>query len=77
MLPLKKKKSTPLRLNQIAHMPHECRCGGEPTKPELVPDCSNRWIIECNVASCCARNIGQGLSDTILGWNRLSSHFYR
>jgi len=77
MLPLKKKKSAPLRLNQIAHVPRHCRCGGEPTKPVLVADCTNRWIIRCKVTHCCARNTCQGLSDTIAGWNRLSTHFYR
>lgn len=77
MLPLKKKKSAPLRLNQISHVPIQCRCGGEPVKPRLVPNCSNRWTIRCSVPGCCARNTGQGLSDTILGWNRLSSHFFR
>jgi hypothetical protein len=77
MLPLKNKKSAPRRMSQVAHVPAQCRCGGEPTKPELVPNCSNRWRIQCKVEHCCARNEGQGLSDTILGWNRLSLHFYR
>lgn len=77
MLPLKKKKSESRRLSQLAHVPVHCRCGGEPSKPVLVPNCVNRWRIQCKVPHCCARNEGQGLSDTILGWNRLSMHFYR
>ncbi|MFT4942208.1 MAG: hypothetical protein ACI88A_005282, partial [Paraglaciecola sp.] len=54
-----------------------CRCGGEPSKPVLVLGCRNRWLIQCQVKSCCARNAGQGLNDTIQGWNRLATHFYR
>lgn len=77
MLPLKKKKSIARRISQVTHVPAHCRCGGEPSKPKLVVNCSNRWQIHCEIAHCCARNEGQGLSDTILGWNRLSQHFYR
>jgi hypothetical protein len=79
MLPLKlkNKKGSPVRYNAVAHVPSRCRCGGEPSKPVLVKGCENRWSIQCKVDTCQARNTGQGLSDTILGWNRLSTHFYR
>ena len=79
MLPLKlkNKKGSPVRYNAVANVPSRCRGGGEPSKPELVKGCENRWLIQCKVGTCKARNTGQGLSDTILGWNRLSTHFYR
>jgi hypothetical protein len=54
-----------------------CRCGGKPSKPKLIKDCENRWVIRCQFEQCYAYNIGQGLADTIQGWNRLSTHFYR
>ncbi|WP_416308446.1 hypothetical protein [Neptunicella sp. SCSIO 80796] len=57
--------------------PIQCRCGGEPTQPEKVPHCHDRWIIRCQVERCLARNIGQSRSAVIIGWNRLSSSFYR
>jgi hypothetical protein len=72
----KKPKDIP-RLGQVLQVPLRCRCGGEPTKPKLINYCSNRWVIQCQVSRCFARNTGQGLSDTISGWNRLSTHFYR
>ncbi len=55
----------------------KCRCGGNPSEPKPIADCTDRWIVECEVERCLARNIGQGLEDVILGWNRLSNHFYR
>jgi hypothetical protein len=55
----------------------KCRCGGNPKEPRPIEHCTDRWIVECEVESCLARNIGQGLEDVILGWNRLSNHFYR
>ena len=55
----------------------KCRCGGSPLEPRQIDDCNDRWIVECEVKRCHARNIGQGLEDVILGWNRLSNHFYR
>lgn len=58
-------------------IPLNCRCGGRPNKPEAIADCENRWIIRCQIKRCYAYNIGQGLADTIQGWNRLSTHFYR
>lgn len=61
----------------VAEVPNRCRCGGEASTPELVAGCRNRWMIRCQVKHCCAKNIGQGLNDTIVGWNRLSTHFYR
>lgn len=61
----------------VIQVPNRCRCGGEPSAPKPVDGCSNRWIIYCQVKHCCAKNIGQGLKDTIIGWNRLSTHFYR
>ena len=73
----KRKSGGVTRLTQVGQVPRRCRCGGEPTQPDLVANCNNRWIIRCQVEGCCARNIGQGLYDTIQGWNRLSSHFYR
>lgn len=54
-----------------------CRCGGRPSEPKPIADCENRWIIRCQVKQCYAYNIGQGLTETIQGWNRLSTHFYR
>jgi len=58
-------------------MPLNCRCGGKPCKPKAIVNCKNRWVIRCQVEQCYAYNIGQGLTDTIQGWNRLSTHFYR
>ncbi len=55
----------------------KCRCGGKPSKPKEVTGCKDRWIIRCQIEQCYAYNIGQGLADTIQGWNRLSTHFYR
>ena len=55
----------------------KCRCGGKPSKPKPIEHCEDRWIIRCQVKQCYAYNIGQGLADTIQGWNRLSTHFYR
>jgi len=60
-----------------ADMPLNCRCGGKPSKPKAIANCENRWIIRCQVEQCYAYNIGQGLTHTIQGWNRLSTHFYR
>jgi hypothetical protein len=54
-----------------------CRCGGKPSNPKPIADCENRWIIRCQIEQCYAYNIGQGLVDTIQGWNRLSTHLYR
>lgn len=61
----------------IANKPLNCRCGAKASKPEAIPECKNRWVIRCTVDQCYAYNIGQGLTDTIQGWNRLSTHFYR
>lgn len=58
-------------------IPVKCRCGGKPSKPKAIENCENRWLIVCQVEQCYAYNIGQGLADTIQGWNRLSTHFYR
>lgn len=66
-----------LGINQTTEIPILCRCGGLPSKPERVKGCANRWVIRCQVKSCHAKNNGQGLHDTIIGWNRLSNHFYR
>jgi hypothetical protein len=77
MITFNQKKSQP-ELNEIAtDMLLNCRCGGKPSKPEAIPDCENRWVIRCQVEQCYAYNVGQGLTDTIQGWNRLSTHFYR
>ncbi|WP_215925942.1 hypothetical protein [Paraglaciecola arctica] len=61
----------------VTEMPVSCRCGGKPTKPLAIANCQNRWVIRCQIKQCYAYNIGQGLADTIQGWNRLSTHFYR
>jgi hypothetical protein len=72
------KKDNQSKLKKTATVvPLNCRCGGKPSKPKAVADCENRWIIRCQVKQCYAYNIGQGLADTIQGWNRLSTHFYR
>jgi hypothetical protein len=72
------KKNNHSEVKQVTtDMPRNCRCGGKPSKPESIADCENRWIIRCQVEQCYAYNIGQGLKDTIQGWNRLSTHFYR
>jgi hypothetical protein len=55
----------------------KCRCGGKASKPKEVAGCKDRWIIRCQIEQCYAYNIGQGLADTIQGWNRLSTHLYR
>lgn len=57
--------------------PIRCRCGGMPTAPQKVPNCNDRWIIQCQVERCYAKNIGQSRAAVIEGWNRLSSSFYR
>ncbi|MCF2950136.1 hypothetical protein L0668_18625 [Paraglaciecola aquimarina] len=74
---LKRKTST--RVSKIQKKPtlSKCRCGGKANKPKPVERCQDRWIISCQVERCFATNIGQGLVDTINGWNRLSTHFYR
>lgn len=54
-----------------------CRCGEKSSEPRKVEHCSNRWIIECTVERCAAKNIGQGKLETINGWNRLCEHSYR
>jgi hypothetical protein len=61
----------------VIDMPLNCRCGGKPSKPKAIAGCENRWVIRCQVEQCYAYNIGQGIADTIQGWNRLSTHFYR
>ncbi|MFT6284202.1 MAG: hypothetical protein ACJAXM_000670 [Arenicella sp.] len=67
-----------LELKNVAtNVPLNCRCGGKPSKPQAISNCENRWIIRCQIEQCYAYNIGQGLADTIQGWNRLSTHFYR
>jgi hypothetical protein len=71
----KNKQSEPNKV--AAEIPLKCRCGGKPSKPKPISDCKNRWIIRCQIKQCYAYNIGQGLADTIQGWNRLSTHFYR
>jgi hypothetical protein len=71
-------KTNHSELKEIApDLPLNCRCGGKASKPKAMPDCENRWVIRCQVEQCYAYNIGQGLADTIQGWNRLSTHFYR
>ncbi len=64
-------------INDLNMVRINCRCGGEPSLPRKVENCSDRWIIECKVERCYARNIGEGLEDVIHGWNRLSNHLYR
>lgn len=54
-----------------------CRCGGSASEPQKVERCSDRWIVECAVERCEAKNIGQGKQETINGWNRLCEHSYR
>lgn len=72
------KKNNYSGLNEtVIEVPVKCRCGGKPSKPKAIENCQNRWIIRCQVNQCYAYNIGQGLADTIQGWNRLSTHFYR
>ncbi|MFQ3237493.1 MAG: hypothetical protein ACI9C4_003080 [Paraglaciecola sp.] len=71
-------KNSHLKLKKVAtDVPLNCRCGGKPSKPQAIENCENRWVIRCKVEQCYAYNIGQGLADTIQGWNRLSTHFYR
>ncbi|WP_158969516.1 hypothetical protein [Paraglaciecola sp. L3A3] len=74
---LKRKRSNLSAKAQVRYTPIGCRCGGMPTKPERIPGCRDRWLIGCKVKRCYAYNIGQGLADTIQGWNRLSEHLYR
>jgi hypothetical protein len=74
---LKRKRSTQQTKKQKKPVPIICRCGGKPNKPKLIENSKDRWVISCQVERCYARNMGQGLVDTILGWNRLSAHFYR
>jgi hypothetical protein len=74
----RKKRNNQSELKKISiDVPIKCRCGGKPTKPKAVADCENRWVIRCQVKQCCAYNIGQGIADTIQGWNNLSTHLYR
>lgn len=73
----KTKQSSTTSAPHLAHIPSKCRCGGQPTKPTKVAGVSDRWVIKCRVEACYAYNIGQGLNDTIAGWNHLSTHFYR
>ena len=61
----------------FADVPNKCRCGGKPTKPKKIEGMTDRWVITCRVDACYAYNIGQGLNNTIAGWNHLSTHFYR
>jgi hypothetical protein len=77
MISLRRKKHTTKKAKCITPALAKCRCGGEASKPLHVKDCIDRWIIRCQVERCYAVNIGQGLSDTVQGWNRLSTHFYR
>lgn len=72
-----KKHNHSTQKNAPAEMPVKCRCGGKPSKPKAIAGCENRWVIRCQIEQCYAYNIGQGLADTIQGWNRLSTHFYR
>jgi hypothetical protein len=72
------KKNNRSKIQKVAiEMALNCRCGGKPSKPKAIENCENRWVIRCQIQQCCAYNIGQGLADTIQGWNRLSTHFYR
>jgi hypothetical protein len=77
MIVLNRKKRHSESINVATEMPLSCRCGGKPSKPKAIADCKNRWVIRCQIKQCYAYNIGQGLTDTIQGWNRLSTHFYR
>jgi len=72
-----KKKGRPELKKGAADILLDCRCGGKPSKPQSIAHCENRWVIRCQVEQCYAYNIGQGLTDTIQGWNRLSTHLYR
>lgn len=74
---LKRKSSARKTKKQKNPVPITCRCGGKPSKPATVEYCNDRWVISCQVERCYANNKGQGLADTINGWNRLSTHFYR
>jgi hypothetical protein len=77
MITLNQKNNYSVLKKDTTHMPLNCRCGGKASKPQAIADCENRWVIRCQVEQCYAYNIGQGLADTIQGWNRLSTHFYR
>ena len=77
MTTFNKKNSQPAPKEVAADILLNCRCGGGPSKPQTIAHCENRWVIRCQVEQCYAYNIGQGLADTIQGWNRLSTHFYR
>ncbi|MGJ8681093.1 hypothetical protein [Paraglaciecola sp.] len=74
---LKRKRTSQTQKKQKKPVLIMCRCGGKANKPKPVERCQDRWIITCQVERCFATNIGQGLIDTINGWNRLSAHFYR
>ena len=77
MITFNKKQTQPVLKKLSTDLPLNCRCGGKPSKPQAILHCENRWVIRCQVEQCYAYNIGQGLADTIQGWNRLSTHFYR
>jgi len=77
MTGVKQKNKQSEKNTAATDMPLKCRCGGKPSKPKAIANCENRWVIQCQVEQCYAYNIGQGLADTIQGWNRLSTHFYR
>jgi hypothetical protein len=77
MIARKKSSKQSTKKKATTELPHKCRCGGKPSKPKAIENCKNRWIIRCQIEQCYAYNIGQGLADTIQGWNRLSTHFYR
>ena len=77
MIDFNKKNNYSATIKSVIDAPLNCRCGGNPSKPKLVENCENRWVIRCQVEQCYAYNIGQGLAETIQGWNRLSTHFYR
>lgn len=74
---LKRKRPVETKYRQHVATPIICRCGGKPGQPTPISSCNDRWEIRCEVKRCYANNRGQGLADTIDGWNRLSEHFYR
>lgn len=79
LLKQKKGKTSVKRYNSPTQSlsQNKCRCGGKPNAPQPIADCEDRWFISCSISRCYANNIGQGLAETIEGWNRLSTHFYR
>jgi hypothetical protein len=77
MAALKQNHANPKVKLSTSQITLACRCGGKPSKPKEVAGCKNRWIISCQVKNCYAYNIGQGLYNTIQGWNNLSTHLYR